>query len=353
MTNKDNIKVEWVVNNNTLTGRESIKVTINGTEFEKDKCSSLLLFAPPLRIQVEDFSFDFKKPISVESKEHKEFLVTVLGRKVFCFDGMLLHPEEDTINDSAKFFRELLILLNILGIPINMLETSLFVLFFVFPKNQLNTTFVKEGNKSLLHLPKIEIGKEKSELIIDSVNKLHSKIQSNKFLQESEVYEYLAKAYNAYCHKDFRSSFIHSWIFIEAIISKIWEENIIKIHGSKKSAKGVVENRVWTTYIKIEELFLIGKLTKEEIKTINELRKKRNEIFHLGSKKANRRILMLDAHNCCGMALELFYKELNLDYHKDADDFPEIRRKILSYIDKNLPDTNEILGLPPNVGISL
>lgn len=353
MLNKDNIKVDWKVNSNTLLGRESIKVNIDGREFEEDKCSSLLLFEPPLRIQIEDFSFDFKKPILLESKEYEKYFITVLGRKILCFDGMLLNPELNEINESTKFFREFLILINILGIPINMLESSLFVLFFVISQYQINVTIAKETNKSLLHLPKIEIGKEKSKLIIDSVNKLHSKIQSNKFLQESEVYEYIAKAYNAYSHTDFRSSFIHSWIFIEAIISKMWEENIIKIHGSKKSAKSITDNRIWTTYIKIEELFLIGKLTKEETKTINELRKKRNEIFHLSSKKANRRILMSDAHACLRVAIELFYKEINLDYFRDAEDFPDLREKILAYIKKNLPDINEILDIPPNVGISL
>ena len=119
----------------------------------------------------------------------------------------------------------------------------------------------------------------------------------------------------------------------------MWEETIIKRYGSKKKAKQVTDNKNWTIQIKIEELFLLGDLTKEKSKQLNILRKKRNSLFHFDIQKEKRRITHADAKLCLAVAHDLFYKELGFIYPDDYIDCSDVRDKISKILTRMTPST--------------
>ena len=70
--------------------------------------------------------------------------------------------------------------------------------------------------------------------------------------------------------------------FIESSINILWRELILDTFSSSgtKSSTPLEDERNWTTQIKIDELFMKGKINNEFRKKLHKLRQCRNNIFH-------------------------------------------------------------------------
>ncbi|MBN1330461.1 MAG: hypothetical protein JXA54_13385 [Candidatus Heimdallarchaeota archaeon] len=76
--------------------------------------------------------------------------------------------------------------------------------------------------------------------------------------------------------------------------------------------------------------------------SINKLRKKRNVLFHLDSKRCSKDVSGEEAFECLQMAFQLFYFEIGLEYHKNDIDYNEVREKITDFITQNLPSIENL-----------
>lgn len=292
---------------------------------------SMIYLNPPLDFSCCGIKINDYKELSVKKiEELKKQAIEIVGQYIIPGNGCLILPVSMYPIHIFNFFNHILGLLNILGLPISFIEMTDIVYLGEWEEKPVQLRTSRMAYDKILHIPSIEITEEQYENIIKRCNFLHDKIKANQFLVDSKVYDFLAKANYAYYNKDFRTSFFHFWIFIEALINKIWESEILKKY-SKSKADEIFKSKNWTMQTKTVELYLLGILTKNEAKIIDEIRKKRNAVFHFDIKKEKREVLQIDCAKCFDISMTLFYREIGVDYKKDIIDFPEVRNQIFRY----------------------
>ena len=301
--------------------------------------AALLFLEPRINFQPYEIDIDVNKINPLDFPKFSEKFVSLLNKEVLCLQGLVIIPKLRTIPEALEYFRKLLLILNLIGVPSNFMDNAVMTFYYIADSFYR----VVEHSRSHYNIGDltsvIEITEKETMQIIESCNKLYSIINKNEFLKETSIHEFLARGKRAFYNNDHRISFVYNWIFLEATLTKLWEETIIKKYGSKKKAKQVIDNKNWTIQIKTEELFLLGKITKEESQQLNTLRKKRNSLFHFDIQKEKRRITLADAKLCLEVAHDLFYKELGLKYPDDYIDCSDVRDKISKKLTRMTPST--------------
>ena len=72
----------------------------------------------------------------------------------------------------------------------------------------------------------------------------------------------------------------------------------------------------------------------------------RNETIYFIWTQKKRRIFLDDAKQCLEVATNMLYYELSMDPQDDYIDFPEIRKRVMTYIKENIPEISKLLGIP-------
>jgi len=318
--------------------------------------------AKPIAIRIRTYPpIDLSFVEELEDSEYvyfpREMLTELIDKKILTANGFIqIDLAGITIQDTLDIFNQISCMFNILGLPIAFFDVNDIIIIAELKDGSLLNAIgskLADEKHSVSSLVKLT-EKEKigllfaSKYIWEAIKKLH-------FLRETEVYEFLAKCRYHLSFNQHRLAFIYGWIFIEAIISNIWKRNIIEKYGTKTAAAAVLDDNNFTTHIKTEELFLFGYLSKDEVKTINLLRKKRNDVFHFhvlpeeerlkeetknDKSTHSRHVTAEDSANCMTTALKLFYKELGMD---KILDFHMIRQRIFDSFRSFTPEQSDKL----------
>lgn len=121
----------------------------------------------------------------------------------------------------------------------------------------------------------------------------------------------------------FGSSFLSSWIVVESIIEKIWNEFVKQLERKSVERDALKNHHSWTTSHFIESLSFAEKLNQDAYDCLTKLRKIRNDIIH----RKKREITEENAWNCLNVAICLTYNQLNRIDPFDSVVYKEIENK--------------------------
>lgn len=105
----------------------------------------------------------------------------------------------------------------------------------------------------------------------------------------------------------FSVSFLNSWIVIESVIERIWEEYVKELNRTKEERQALNNHHSWSTSHYIEVFTFSGKLDSKGYECLTKLRKLRNDIVH----RKKREVSKENAWNCMNIAIILIYNQLN------------------------------------------
>ncbi|HAF63009.1 MAG TPA: hypothetical protein DCK95_11895 [Anaerolineaceae bacterium] len=92
----------------------------------------------------------------------------------------------------------------------------------------------------------------------------------------------IASAYSHFSTQQVGEALINSWIVVEQIIDKLWEEFTEKVNSSSR-ARRLKDTRTYTSSIRIEILYLIGAINSREYEIFQMARHHRNQLAHRAS----------------------------------------------------------------------
>lgn len=306
--------------------------------FEGKIKSFVIYLSPPINV-VNRFADDLGD--EVEERTGK-FHTKMLGFDVQIGDGQLIieNEEEPEKIPIAERFNRIIAMMNILGIPQDFV--SPYDVIFLIEDTEGEVAYASFSEKARSRSAKtISVDLEDMDIahVVVAMWAIWEGIKKCEMLRIGHIYKFLGYARHHYYNDDYLSSFINGWIFVEAMTELLWEAEIIKKYGSKTSSP-VKEQRNWTAQVKIEELYMLGAFNKETKKVIQELRKKRNRVFHPERDQAKRSIRQREAFLCTQVALFLFYEVMGLLESGGYLDAVALRKKILNTIHgkENVPD---------------
>lgn len=165
---------------------------------------------------------------------------------------------------------------------------------------------------------------------------LWKKISTSPYFKDDNFFQLLgyAKYYNY--HGMHLLAFTHAWMFIESCVNLLWadlvEENFHKV-GIKETSPASSE-RNWTSQIKIDELFLKGKIDLKLRGDIHDLRSKRNHVFHQDKKIEKRRVDEHYSNKAVETALVLFYKMIEISSTDKMTVSQKIKQRLWEIINR-------------------
>lgn len=286
------------------------------------------------------------KAITVDEEQNSEIDLFDIGFKSKLLDtdiefrqGYLISHSEQKRNGAQQrdFFNRVISLMNILGIPLDYVSTFDIIIFMEGLSGTKMETLTSAKAKSRgVSYDTVEITDRELPSIILSMFLVWEAIKKGKMLESGHVYNFLGHGRYYYFHQDFLLSFVNSWMFIESMINLIWEEKMIGKGVSKSYLSEISRN--WTIQIKIDELFIIEYFDEDTKNSIQELRKKRNKVFHVEKDESKREISEEDSRRCFLMGLQIFYKYLDFIEEGKIIDFRDIANKFYNAIHKNPTD---------------
>lgn len=132
-----------------------------------------------------------------------------------------------------------------------------------------------------------------------------------------------------YFHGNFFLSFVHGWLFIEAMINLMWRKLMTSKFKKKPPTKS---EREWTCMIKIDELRMLGEIDENQRGTLQKLRQKRNAVFHVDPQRQKREVTGDGCLEVIKSGLAIFYKLIGLPPEKGVIDFQNIAKQMYAAI---------------------
>ncbi len=257
-------------------------------------------------------------------------VVQIAGQEFSTHSGFLV-IHNTSLDQALIHFNNVAILFNLIEIPISF-----------FKKYDLIIPSIdKEGRTELFSKSKISLEKfssldtvktTKKELdkIFASCSIIWDAIQENDFLKKSQPYEFLARGNMELINQNYRVSFMHSWIFIEALLRNQWEKlveekhkemkipdnlkDLIEDFNLKKHREGLIGDvRSWSIGVILEILYLDGIISDQFLAILILLKQKRNDIFHFKKSKVKRIIDETTAIKALITGRTLLFLECGID----------------------------------------
>jgi len=327
---------------------------------EADYLGFYVILNPRLNLHLNEFDLNQKIIFEGINKIDKSNFIELCNKKVLCNNGILFVDTKNALAEFGKWLLNLFIILNILKIPMGLIEDSSVIILSVFQytfeemkiydvhippsleikNNDLFTSFNpflicgKKINES--DLPIIDLSIEESKIIIDECNRIYKGIIRSEFLMSTMVHEYLARGINIYNKRQgqFELSFMNTFIFIEAMIRKFYRYHEKSVPEDENNFKKGLEDHKARKMSK--ELAKVNVYSKDINKKFQKLYNKRNKLFHANITEGEN-ITNEDAIDCLRTAITLFRIETGIDqinFHSFIEDLQ----------DKLVKDT-EIFGL--------
>lgn len=261
---------------------------------------------------------------------------TFLDNKVKFSQGYLINCDEQKRNnfEHRDYFNRVISLMNIIGIPFDFVSTFDIIIFMKSMDGENVDVITSDRARTRgISYDVIKITQGELAPMLLAMYTLWESIKESKMLEAGHIYTFLGYCRYYYFHRDFLLSFINGWMFIEAMVNLIWEKNMVGKGFDKAYLADYSRN--WTTQIKTDELYMIGYFDKPTKTSIQELRNKRNKVFHVEKREKKREIIGTDARTCFIIGLRLFYKYIGFEDDKKVIDFTDITNKFYNAIHKN------------------
>lgn len=117
------------------------------------------------------------------------------------------------------------------------------------------------------------------------------------------------------------TSLLSSWIIIENLLDKIWNDYIVTLKRTREERDTLKNHRSWTASHHIEALSFAGILKKSNYDCLTKLRKLRNDLLHGKKRKSSKE----QAWNALSVAIYMMYNRLN-----QTDPFLDVEYKKFS-----------------------
>jgi len=121
--------------------------------------------------------------------------------------------------------------------------------------------------------------------VIDSeiLNKVQKLEYTKGLIEISENLPlFISSAYSHFSTQQIGESLINSWIVVEQIIDKLWEEFSENFDESGRTGR-LKDTRIYTSSVRIEILYLIGAINSREYEIFQLARHHRNQLAHRAS----------------------------------------------------------------------
>ncbi|MGB9941063.1 hypothetical protein [Methanosarcina sp.] len=273
------------------------------------------------------------------------FNATILDNEINFNDGFieLCQSDDKQTQDSIlEFFNKLISIFNILNIPFDFVHD--YELIRLADINFENGTH-KEDVYVVCSQKARSRGKGYKAIklntndlfdLIMAVNLVWSSIKNNDILKTGDVFIFLGYGKYYHFHGDYLLSFANTWMFVEAVLNLTWEKMMRNNGFSNKYLKTISRN--WTSQIKIDALQLQGIIDKETCIKAQDMRNRRNSLFHVSKEENKRKIDKKISEDCIDLGLSLFYQNLDLidlGYVVSFDD-------IASYVNNSIHEPQKI-----------
>lgn len=231
---------------------------------------------------------------------------------------------------AKKYFSDFINIMNIIGIPIDYV-TDYDILFLVKgEKKVIECGFSNRGLTRGENIKPLKIIKDRFDKLIELVNEIFEKIKEHDLYKDSNVWELLAKGrYHAF-HADRFNIFLYHFLFLESSINWMWRTITDSKFDTNPPSKNV---RDWTLQIKIDELMMLGIITKNIRSKLHRLRRKRNAIFHVDPNPDKRIITDEDISDSIKISTKIFNKSIDFDPRR-LSDVMELRSDIHKILHK-------------------
>lgn len=274
-----------------------------------------IILTPPINLEKfydQDEDIEFERGIFFHMGKMSIYLDSGFMYK----DGTGIKSQEE----HGKDFNKVIAFFNIFGIPYDFI-TYRDVQYVIETKKKQEFTleWSKRGEKLARTFEPIFISNNNQIKISIILSVMYQEIEKSGILDIGDIYVFLGYCNYYLFHENYLLSFLNGWIFIEAMIDFLWVKNIEKIN------KKIKNNKEWTAFIKIEELFMLKVINKNLHDDLNRLRKKRNNVFHVDINPNKRNVNKKESKDCFFTGWRLLniainFKKDGIYYFNDIQD---------------------------------
>lgn len=273
------------------------------------------------------------------------FNATILDKEINFNDGFieLCQSDDGQTQDSIlEFFNKLISIFNILNIPFDFVHDYELIRLADINfengthKEDVYVVWSQKAHSRDMGYKTIKLNTNDLFDLIVTINLVWSFIKNNEILNTGNVFIFLGYGKYYHFHGDYLLSFANTWMFVEAVINLTWEKMMRNNGFSNKYLKTISRN--WTSQIKIDALQLQGIIDKETCIKAQDMRNRRNSLFHVSKEENKRKINEKISEDCIDLGLSLFYQNLDLidlGYEVSFDE-------IASYINNSIHDPSTI-----------
>lgn len=231
--------------------------------------------------------------------------------------------------DVISFFNRLMSIFNIAGVPFDFISDSEIIMFMEGLGREIqaisSATAQRRGSgMSTIRVKGIEFSK-----MVFAVWAIWELTKKSDYFQDNDLYQLLGYSRYHYFHGNFSLSFVHGWLFIEAMINLMWRKLMTSKFKKKSPTKS---EREWTCMIKIDELRMLGEIDENQRGTLQKLRQKRNAVFHVDPQRQKREVTGDSCLEVIKSGLAIFYKLIGLPPEKGVIDFQNIAKQMYAAI---------------------
>lgn len=217
-----------------------------------------------------------------------------------------------TSSEHAEDFNKIIAAFNIFGFHLDFVTNADITLF---SEDSAKTPFTiplsSKANKRGKTINKVEVKTNEKAVFFLALYVLNQGMKLDNNFELEDACKFYGYAHYYLFHNDYHLAFIYSWMFIESYINHLFNETISKINNPKY--RPIKKVREWSIKRKIDELYALGAIKESTKNSLQEIRYKRNKVFHVDRDLKKRKVAFNDAWICTKMAIIIFYKMLGLE----------------------------------------
>lgn len=202
---------------------------------------------------------------------------------------------------------------NIIGLPFDYVSTADITTFGEDKaKKSFEAPMSDKARRRGVDIPVVEINEDEYIGIDLTYKEITERLKANKIDGLEDIFKFFGYANYYLFHNDINLTFINSWMFIEPYVNSLWSKAIKEtFKGLKYSPNNGKGN--WTLQQKIDELYMMNKILPDTREALQEMRNKRNKVFHVDDNPIKRKVELRDALKCYRLARRLFCKMLGFE----------------------------------------
>lgn len=288
------------------------------------------------RATVKELGIKMSPPIIIVSEYEGETYASGYGTKLLDVEvmfrkGHLLAKfkgrRERT--DVISFFNRLISIFNIAGVPFDFISDSEIIMFMEGLGREIQTISSATAQRRGSGMNAVRVNAMEFSKMVLAIWAIWELIKKSDYFQDNDLYQLLGYSRYHYFHGSYFLSFIHGWLFIEAMINLMWRKLMNSRFQKKPPTKS---EREWTCMIKIDELCMLEEIDENQRGTLQKLRRKRNAVFHVDPQTQKREVTGDDCLEVIRSGLAIFYKLMGFPPENGVIDFQDIAKQMYAAI---------------------